>query len=105
MGRTVLAIALAATAVAGLVVIDTAMFALGQLDASLLLITLAVLAMATVGAVLAVRVRSACRRRCVITALHRSARRTDTSAFASCLRSATSLSWAARHTVSGTWLA
>ena len=55
-GRTVLAIALGATAVAGLVVIDTAMLAVGQFDVDLLLITLAVVAMATVGALLAVRV-------------------------------------------------
>jgi hypothetical protein len=55
-GRTVLAIALGATAVAGLVVIDTAMLAVGQFEVGFLLITLAVVAMAAVGALLAVRV-------------------------------------------------
>jgi hypothetical protein len=56
MRRTVLAIALGATAVAGLVLIDTAMLVVGQFEVGFLLITLAVMAMATVGALLAVRV-------------------------------------------------
>jgi hypothetical protein len=56
MRRTVLAIALGATVVAGLVVIDTAMLAVGQFEAGFLLITLAVMAMGAVGAFLAVRV-------------------------------------------------